>query len=336
MLTKGLAQDEEELREFNRTIVRLGKKLGKPVVATGDVHFLNPEDEIFRHILLATKGFDDADKSLPLYLRSTDEMLREFAYLGEETAYEVVVKNTNLIADMCDTVRPVPHNLFAPAIENSVEDLKSLVYGKLHRLYGENPPELITRRVETELHDIINCHYDVIYMSAQKLVQNSLEHGYLVGSRGSVGSSIVAYLSGITEVNSFPPHYRCTNPDCKFTTFDVTSITALDEADPKKREDAIRAKHDAACGADLPDAVCPKCGAKFAKEGFNIPFETFLGFGGDKVPDIDLNFSGEYQAQAHAYCVQMFGARPRLPSRDHRYRRGKDGLRLCQKIPGRA
>ena len=310
MLTKGLAQDEEELREFNRTIVRLGKKLGKPVVATGDVHFLNPEDEIFRHILLATKGFDDADKSLPLYLRSTDEMLREFAYLGEETAYEVVVKNTNLIADMCDTVRPVPHNLFAPAIENSVEDLKSLVYGKLHRLYGENPPELITRRVETELHDIINCHYDVIYMSAQKLVQNSLEHGYLVGSRGSVGSSIVAYLSGITEVNSFPPHYRCTNPDCKFTTFDVTSITALDEADPDPeiREAAIRAKHDAACGADLPDAVCPKCGAKFAKEGFNIPFETFLGFGGDKVPDIDLNFSGEYQAQAHAYCVQMFGA----------------------------
>ena len=174
--------------------------------------------------------------------------------------------------------------------------------------YGDNPPELITKRVETELHDIINCHYDVIYMSAQKLVQNSLEHGYLVGSRGSVGSSIVAYLSGITEVNSFPPHYRCTNPDCKFTTFDVTSITALDEADPKKREDAIRAKHDAACGADLPDAVCPKCGAKFAKEGFNIPFETFLGFGGDKVPDIDLNFSGEYQAQAHAYCVQMFGA----------------------------
>ncbi|MDY4219559.1 MAG: PolC-type DNA polymerase III, partial [Candidatus Faecousia sp.] len=175
----------------------------------------------------------------------------------------------------------------APSIENSVEDFKSLVYGKLHRLYGENPPELITKRVETELGDIIRCHYDVIYMSAQKLVQNSLEHGYLVGSRGSVGSSIVAYMAGITEVNSFPPHYRCPNPECKYTTFDV----------PKGY----------GCGADLPDAVCPKCGAKFEKDGFNIPFETFLGFGGDKVPDIDLNFSGEYQAKAHAYCVEMFG-----------------------------
>ncbi len=287
MLAKGQAQDEEELRSFNRTIVRLGEELGKPVVATGDVHFLNPEDEIFRHILLATKGFEDCDRENPLYFRTTDDMLREFSYLGEEKAYEVVVTNPNRIADMCETLRPVPHNLFAPKIENSVEDLKSLVYGKLHRLYGENPPELITKRVETELHDIINCHYDVIYMSAQKLVQNSLEHGYLVGSRGSVGSSIVAYMAGITEVNSFPPHYRCPNPECKFTTFDV----------PKGY----------GCGADLPDAVCPKCGAKFEKDGFNIPFETFLGFGGDKVPDIDLNFSGEYQAKAHAYCVEMFG-----------------------------
>ena len=287
MLEKGMARDEEQLREYNRTIVRLGEALGKPVVATGDVHFLNPEDEIFRHILLATKGFDDADKPMPLYFRTTDDMLEEFRYLGEEKALEVVVTNPNMIADMCETLRPVPHNLFAPKIENSVEDLKALVYGKLHRLYGENPPELITKRVETELHDIISCHYDVIYMSAQKLVQNSLEHGYLVGSRGSVGSSIVAYMSGITEVNSFPPHYRCPNPDCKYTTFDV----------PKGY----------GCGADLPDAVCPKCGSKFEKDGFNIPFETFLGFGGDKVPDIDLNFSGEYQAKAHAYCVEMFG-----------------------------
>ena len=188
---------------------------------------------------------------------------------------------------MCESLRPVPHNLFAPKIENSVEDLERLVYGKFRRLYGDNPPELMTKRVETELHDIINCHYDVIYMSAQKLVQNSLEHGYLVGSRGSVGSSIVAYMSGITEVNSFPPHYRCPNPECKFATFDV----------PKGY----------GCGADLPDAVCPKCGTKFEKDGFNIPFETFLGFGGDKVPDIDLNFSGEYQAKAHAYCIEMFG-----------------------------
>ena len=285
MLDKGLAEDEEELRGFNRTIVRLGEELGKPVVATGDVHFLDPEDEIFRHILLATKQMPDADRPLPLYLRTTDEMMAEFAYLGEEKAREVVIDNPNRIVDWCETLRPVPHNLFAPKIENSVEDLKSLVYGKLHRLYGENPPELVQKRVDTEMHDIISCHYDVIYMSAQKLVQNSLEHGYLVGSRGSVGSSIVAYMSGITEVNSFPPHYRC--PNCKYTTFDVPA--------------------DCACGADLPDAVCPKCGAKLDKDGFNIPFETFLGFGGDKVPDIDLNFSGEYQAKAHAYCVQMFG-----------------------------
>ena len=285
MLDKGLAEDEEELRGFNRTIVRLGEELGKPVVATGDVHFLDPEDEIFRHILLATKQMPDADRPLPLYLRTTDEMMAEFAYLGEEKAREVVIDNPNRIVDWCETLRPVPHNLFAPKIENSVEDLKALVYGKLHRLYGETPPELVQKRVDTEMHDIISCHYDVIYMSAQKLVQNSLEHGYLVGSRGSVGSSIVAFMSGITEVNSYPPHYRC--PQCKFTTFEVPA--------------------DCACGADLPDAVCPKCGAKLDKDGFNIPFETFLGFGGDKVPDIDLNFSGEYQAKAHAYCVQMFG-----------------------------
>ena len=285
MLDKGLAEDEEELRGFNRTIVKLGEELGKPVVATGDVHFLDPEDEIFRHILLATKQMPDADRPLPLYLRTTDEMMEEFSYLGSEKAHEVVIENPNRIVDWCETLRPVPHNLFAPKIENSVEDLKALVYGKLHRLYGETPPELVQKRVDTEMHDIISCHYDVIYMSAQKLVQNSLEHGYLVGSRGSVGSSIVAFMSGITEVNSYPPHYRC--PQCKFTTFEVPA--------------------DCACGADLPDAVCPKCGTKLDKDGFNIPFETFLGFGGDKVPDIDLNFSGEYQAKAHAYCVQMFG-----------------------------
>ena len=288
MLAKGLAKDIEDLRNYNRTVVRLGEELGKMVVATGDVHFLNPEDEIFRHILLATKGFDDADKPNPLYFRTTDEMLEEFSYLGAEKAYEVVVTNPNLIADMCETIRPVPHNLFAPKIENSVEDLKDLVYGKLHRLYGDNPPELFTKRVETELHDIISCHYDVIYMSAQRLVQNSLENGYLVGSRGSVGSSIVAFMSGITEVNSFPPHYRCPNPNCKHTILDV----------PKEFN----------CGADLPDMDCPICGTKLEKDGFNIPFETFLGFGGDKVPDIDLNFSGEYQAEAHKYCISMFGA----------------------------
>ena len=283
---KHIAESLEDLREYNRTIVRLGEELGKPVCATGDVHFLNPEDEIYRRILLATKGFDDCDRPNPLYFRTTDEMLEEFSYLGAEKAYEVVVTNPNRIADMCDVVRPVPHNLFAPKIENSVEDLKSLVYGKMHRLYGENPPELIVKRVETELNDIITCHYDVIYMSAQKLVQNSLENGYLVGSRGSVGSSLVAYMSGITEVNSLPAHYRC--PECKYCSFEVP--------------DNIN------CGADLPDDKCPVCGAQLEKDGFNIPFETFLGFGGDKVPDIDLNFSGEYQSRAHAYCIEMFGA----------------------------
>jgi len=287
MLEKGLAQSQDDLREYNKTIVRIADALGKMVVATGDVHFMNPEDEIYRHILLATKGFDDADKPNPLYFRTTTEMLEEFSYLGKERAKEVVITNPNLIADMCESVRPVPHNLFAPSIENSVEDLKSLVYGKMHRLYGENPPELITKRVETELNDIINCHYDVIYMSAQRLVQNSLENGYLVGSRGSVGSSIVAFMSGITEVNSFPPHYRCPNPACKHTILDVPA--------------------EYNCGADLPDMLCPMCGTQLEKDGFNIPFETFLGFGGDKVPDIDLNFSGEYQAEAHKYCISMFG-----------------------------
>ena len=285
MLEKGMAESEEELRDFNRTIVRLGEELNIPVCATGDVHFLDPEDEIYRHILLATKQMPDADKSLPIYFKTTDEMLEEFSYLGAEKAYEVVVKHPNDLADWCESLRPVPHNLFAPKIEHSVEDLNSLVYTKFHRLYGDNPPELMVKRVETEMHDIISCHYDVIYMSAQKLVQNSLEHGYLVGSRGSVGSSIVAFMSGITEVNSFPPHYRC--PNCHYTSFDVPD--------------------DCACGADLPNANCPQCGTALEKDGFNIPFETFLGFGGDKVPDIDLNFSGEYQAKAHAYCVEMFG-----------------------------
>ena len=286
MLADGTVETEEELRDFNRTIVRLGEELNIPVCATGDVHFLNPEDEIYRRILLASKGFADCDRENPLYFRTTDEMLEEFSYLGAQKAFEVVVTNTNRIADMCDVVRPVPHNLFAPKIENSVEDLKSLVYGKMHRLYGENPPKLVVDRVETELHDIITCHYDVIYMSAQKLVQNSLENGYLVGSRGSVGSSLVAFMSGITEVNSLPAHYRC--PKCHYCSFDVP--------------DGIQ------CGADLPDAVCPDCGTTLDKDGFNIPFETFLGFGGDKVPDIDLNFSGEYQSKAHAYCIEMFGA----------------------------
>ncbi|MDD6024086.1 MAG: PolC-type DNA polymerase III, partial [Oscillospiraceae bacterium] len=286
MIEKGICESDEDLRNYNRTIVKLGEALNIPVVATGDVHFLNPEDEIFRHILLATKKYDDADKSLPIYFKSTDEMLEEFAYLGEEKCHEVVVTNTNLIADMCDVIRPVPHNLFPPSIENSAGQLKDLVYGKVRDLYGDNPPQLILDRLEKELSGILGRHYDVIYMSAQKLVANSLEHGYLVGSRGSVGSSLVAFMSGITEVNSLPAHYRC--PNCKHTDFE--------------------AGEGYGCGADMPDAICPVCGTPYAKDGFDIPFETFLGFGGDKVPDIDLNFSGEYQAKAHQYCIELFGA----------------------------
>ncbi len=282
-----IARDEEELRDFNRTIVELAHELGKPVVATGDVHFLDPEDEIYRHILLNTKGFEDADAPNPLYFRTTDEMLREFSYLGEETAREVVVDNTHLIAAWCGDLNPLPNGLFAPKLEDSEGELKRLVWGKAKRLYGEEPPKIVTDRIETELHDILMRHYDVIYMSAQKLVQDSLDHGYLVGSRGSVGSSIVAFMSGITEVNALPPHYRC--PNCKHSDFETAKALG------------------AGCGADMPDAVCPVCGTKYEKDGFNIPFETFLGFGGDKVPDIDLNFSGEYQSSAHRHTFELFG-----------------------------
>ena len=285
MIAKGICENDEDLRDYNRTIVALGEALNKPVVATGDVHFLNPEDEIFRHILLATKKYDDADKDLPIYFKTTDEMLEEFSYLGEDKCREVVITNTNLIADMCDVIRPVPHNLFPPSIKDSEQILKDLVYGKMNDLYGPEPPALVTERIETELSAILGRHYDVIYMSAQMLVANSLEHGYLVGSRGSVGSSLVAFMSGITEVNSLPAHYRC--PNCKHVDFEAGKSYG--------------------CGADMPDAWCPVCGSKYKKDGFDIPFETFLGFGGDKVPDIDLNFSGEYQAKAHAYCIEMFG-----------------------------
>ncbi len=289
MLRNGTVDTQEELQDFNRVIVQLGRETGKPVCATGDVHFLDPKDEIYRHILLASKGFEDADSELPIYFKTTGEMLEEFAYLGEETAHEVVVTNTNMIADWCDSVEPLPKGLFAPKLEDSDGELKRLVWGKAHELYGDQPPQLVVDRINAELDDIIRCKYDVIYMSAQKLVQNSLEHGYLVGSRGSVGSSLVAFMSGITEVNSLPAHYRC--PNCKHSDFDYAQ-------DPE---------HPYGCGADMPDAVCPKCGTPYAKDGFNIPFETFLGFGGDKVPDIDLNFSGEYQANAHRYTFELFG-----------------------------
>lgn len=283
-----IAQGKEDLQDFNRKVVALGEALHKPVCATGDVHFLDPHEEIYRHILLDSKGFDDADSPNPLYFRTTDEMLEEFSYLGEEKAREVVVTNTNLIADWCDKMGPLPSGLFPPTIENSAQILSDLVWNKAHELYGENPPEIVMDRINAELGDILRCHYDVIYMSAQKLVQDSLEHGYLVGSRGSVGSSIVAFLSGITEVNSLPAHYRC--PNCKHADFDYGRENGYD------------------CGADMPDMVCPVCGTPYEKDGFNIPFETFLGFGGDKVPDIDLNFSGEYQSSAHRYTFELFGA----------------------------
>ncbi len=284
MLRNGDVQSEEELREFNRTIVRLGEELDKPVCATGDVHFQEPEDEVYRHILLASKKFPDANEPLPIYFKTTDEMLKEFSYLGEEKAYEVVVTNTRLVADQIETFELLPSELFPPRLENSEEDLNRLVWEKVHRLYGEDPPKLIVDRLNVELGGILG-KYDVVYMSAQKLVQRSLENGYLVGSRGSVGSSLVAYMSGITEVNSLPPHYRC--PNCKNSEFILDGSYG--------------------CGADMPDKVCPVCGTKYIKDGFDIPFETFLGFGGGKVPDIDLNFSGEYQARAHRHAIEMFG-----------------------------
>ena len=296
LVENGTVRDDEGLRELNRRIVKLARELGKPVVATGDVHFLDAKDEIYRRILLSAKKFSDADRPNPLYFRTTDEMLDEFAYLGKRDCYDAVVTNTNKIADMCEDIQLLPDGLFPPKIENSDGQLKDLVYGRMHEIYGDNPPAIVTERVETELHDILSRHYDVIYMSAQKLVADSNAHGYLVGSRGSVGSSIVAYMSGITEVNSLPPHYVC--PKCHHTDFEAGKGYG--------------------CGADMPDADCPECGAKMRKEGFDIPFETFLGFGGDKVPDIDLNFSGEYQAKAHKYTEELFGS-------DHVFRAGTIG-----------
>lgn len=295
-----IARDMEDLRAFNRRVVALGERLGKPVCATCDVHFIDPEEEVYRHVLLAAREFEDADKPNPLYFRTTDEMLEEFSYLGEETAHRVVIDGPKLISDWCDDVQPLPDGLFAPKLEDSDRELNDLVWGKAHRLYGEDPPKIVVDRINAELVDIIRCKYDVIYMSAQKLVQNSLEHGYLVGSRGSVGSSLVAFMSGITEVNSLPAHYRC--PNCKHADFDY----AQDHSHPY------------GCGADMPDMKCPVCGADYEKDGFNIPFETFLGFGGDKVPDIDLNFSGEYQSSAHKYTFELFG-------KDHVFRAGTIG-----------
>lgn len=281
---------EEDLKEFNRRIVRLGEQFHKPVVATCDVHFLDPQDEIYRRIIMKGKGFSDADDQAPLYLRTTDEMLAEFAYLGSEKAEEVVVTNTNRIADMIDPISPVRSGKFPPIIENSDDMLREICYNRAHEIYGDKLPKVVEDRLERELNSIISNGYSVMYIIAQKLVWKSNEDGYLVGSRGSVGSSLAATMSGITEVNPLSAHYYCEK--CHYYDFDSPEVKAF----------AGRS------GCDMPDKACPSCGAPLKKEGFDIPFETFLGFKGDKEPDIDLNFSGEYQSKAHKYTEVIFGA----------------------------
>ena len=280
---------KEDLQELNKKIVKLGEQYQKPVVATCDVHFLNPEDEIYRRIIMAGQKFKDADNQAPLFLRTTEEMLKEFSYLGAEKAEEVVITNTNMIADMCEKISPVRPDKCPPVIANSDKDLREICYNRAHEIYGDELPPVVEERLERELNSIISNGFAVMYIIAQKLVWKSNEDGYLVGSRGSVGSSLVATMAGITEVNPLSPHYYC--EDCHYYEFDSEDVKAY----------AGRA------GCDMPDKICPVCHAPLRKEGFDIPFETFLGFKGNKEPDIDLNFSGEYQGNAHRYTEVLFG-----------------------------
>ena len=293
LVREGVLPDEEALQGINRHILALGDKLGKLTVATGDVHFLEPQDAVYRKILMYKLGFDDTEFQPPLYFKSTDEMLRDFAYLGER-AREVVITNPNRIADMCEELKPFPDGTHAPQIPNAEEELTNMAMERAHSIYGDPLPEVVEKRLEKELKSIIGNHFASLYLMAQRLVHKSNSDGYLVGSRGSVGSSFVATMAGITEVNPLPPHYVC--PKCRHSEFDVdTSLYA--------------------CGVDLPDKLCPVCGTPYSKGGYEIPFEVFLGFKGDKTPDIDLNFSGEYQHRAHKYVEEMFGEH-------HAYRAG--------------
>ena len=280
----------DELKDINRRIVKLGEEFHKPVVATCDVHFMDPEDEVYRRIILAGKGFKDADEQAPLYLRTTEEMLEEFSYLGSEKAKEVVIDNTNKIADMCERISPVRPDKCPPVIENSDQMLRDICYNKAHEMYGEDLPEIVSERLERELKSIIGNGYAVMYIIAQKLVWKSNEDGYLVGSRGSVGSSFAATMSGITEVNPLAPHYYCAH--CHYSDFDSPEVK----------------EYGGQSGCDMPDKRCPNCGKPLVKAGFDIPFETFLGFKGNKEPDIDLNFSGDYQSKSHKYTEVIFGA----------------------------